>query len=546
MSTFTDFNGPQGNNVRATDLIALADAYNRLTTTLQEHINNANLPGQNTHNAKDYVDSQIAEVRNLIQDFSQYLKKSEAGWDVNNPFLKESILPSLATKLELQEKVNADVLNDYLLKDQLASQQVIVSILQSLEALQTGLQSIENWKDAEALVADVIKANDYFQGLLHAKEQILFTDKQVTAEIGGSNLIGVYWLLGMLGEKAGDAFVKFIGNNDLEHQKQFEANVKFAGKSLIVSTDNHKLKGLCFLVVEYSGNKYLAVQSTDWMSKFASTDGYGLFDKLDFECSGVNFYPAGTAGYIKPNGNCNVLSECLSDGPGLAFSSLSTTVLNAQICREARNPYLTLDDVTTLDKLGLISQWPEWDENGVAINVPEGYHACDGTPVLDTDDVDPEFRERWTEYPMFDYSVIKTKTSIKINMDIPVRSSLAEAVCALHGIKFYFGLETLPATAKDGEPVIVQSGDTFAVYAYNEAEHTWKKYTTQYNDINKTIAAVASVIAAEHHADVYTVYTSVADLPTGPSVEVDSLAIVFDGVSYSVFKYNGTAWEVQA
>ena len=55
---------------------------------------------------------------------------------------------------------------------------------------------------------------------------------------------------------------------------------------------------------------------------------------------------------------------------------------------------------------------------------------------------------------------------------------------------------------------------------------------------------VAAVIAAVHGVDVYTVYNSVVDLPTGPSVEVGALAIVFDG-NYSVFKYNGTAWELQ-
>lgn len=39
MSTFTDWNGPQGTNMRASDLVKFADAYAELTTKLSEHIN---------------------------------------------------------------------------------------------------------------------------------------------------------------------------------------------------------------------------------------------------------------------------------------------------------------------------------------------------------------------------------------------------------------------------------------------------------------------------------------------------------------------------
>jgi hypothetical protein len=203
---------------------------------------------------------------------------------------------------------------------------------------------------------------------------------------------------------------------------------------------------------------------------------------------------------------------------------------------------VTVKDIKSLDKLGVISQWTDFNDEGVAINVPEGYHACDGTPVLDTDDVDPEFRAKYTEYPLFDYSIIKTKTTIEIDLPEYTNYSLAEAVCTLHGIKFYHSVAELPDEAKENEPVIVAAGEKYTVYVYKDAE--WQKYSTTFNDINSTIGAVAAVIAAVHGADVYTVYNSVADLPAGPSVETGALAIVFDG-NYNVFKYNGTAWEVQ-
>ena len=234
-------------------------------------------------------------------------------------------------------------------------------------------------------------------------------------------------------------------------------------------------------------------------------------------------------------------------GKGFSFSELATVILNKQIYRDAESPYVTTKDITALDHVGVVSGWTDFDpDTRIAINVPEGYHACDGTDVLEDDDVSDEFRAKYSKYPLIDYSIIKTKSTIHVDIegvDLTMQS-LAEAVCSLHGINFYNGVNALPDVAKVGKPVVVQSGRTYAVYVYTD--DGWKKYSTDYNDINLTVGAIAAVIAAEHGADVYTVYSSVAELPTGPSVETGALAIVFDGAAYSVFKYNGTAWEVQA
>ena len=383
---------------------------------------------------------------------------------------------------------------------------------------------------------------------LMTEYSIIFNFKHFEATVGGSDIDGVYYLLGMLDERAGTAYIKFANTKSFSAVINFAVTPEWKG-ALSVTTDC-ELKGLKFKVVsgtDSSGqhHAYLAIQSSEWFSNFASSDGVGWFDHLEFFGSGINFIPAGTEKYKRPVGNCADVCDCLS-GKGFSFSELATVLLNARIYRGAGNPYIALKDITALDHVGIISQWTDYDDNGIAINVPEGYHACDGTPVLDTDDVSDEFRAKYTEYPLVDYSIIKTKSSVEVEAEDIDQStqSLAEAICALHGIKFYKGVSTLPDTAKEGEPVIVQTGNTYAVYVYNNSEG-WKKYSTEFNDINKTISAVAAVIAAEHGADVYTVYDSVAALPTGPDVETGALAIVFDGVAYNVFKYNGTAWEVQ-
>ena len=68
MSTFTDWNGPHGSNVRASDLIELAGAYQRMLSELHEHI--AATPSANdVHNIKEYIEPIIAEYTKLIRTF---------------------------------------------------------------------------------------------------------------------------------------------------------------------------------------------------------------------------------------------------------------------------------------------------------------------------------------------------------------------------------------------------------------------------------------------------------------------------------------------
>ena len=64
--------------------------------------------------------------------------------------------------------------------------------------------------------------------------------------------------------------------------------------------------------------------------------------------------------------------------------------------------------------------------------MPEGYHACDGTPVLPDDDVSDEFRAKFTKYPLQDHAIIKTKSVIKVDVsESDSVTSLAQTVDAL-------------------------------------------------------------------------------------------------------------------
>lgn len=540
MSTFTDWNGPQGGGARASDLIQLANAYSDLVAKLNQHMSDKTPGTSDVHGIKTYVETQIATIRGLIPSVSAFITEvnADAKYALKSQVPADIVHTSDIADFTTNAALNT-ALSKYIRASDLASQQVIVDIQADIDALEAALA-------VNTFEKPVFKATDYIEGLVRAVEQIQFIDKPIAAFVGGSDEVGVYYILGMLRDKAGTAYIR-MGNT-----KPFSAVVNFAvtpeWKGALSVTTDCELKGLKWKIVSgtsASGEKhaYLAIQSTEWISQFASTDGVGIFTDISFHGSGINFAPIGSNGWVRPNGYCHNVCDCKS-GKGFSFSELATTIIGKQIYRELGNPYVTVRDLKALDHVGVISYWPFYDENGVAVDVPEGYHACDGTNVLPEDDVSDEFREKFTAYPIQDYAIIKTKSTVDIEEQEDTNYSLAEAVCTLHGIKFYHSYTELPEEAKIGEPVVVAAGDKYTVYVYKGDPDGWQKYSTAFNDINSTIGAVAAVIAAVHGADVYTIYNSAADLPTGPSVETGVLAIVFDG-NYSVFKYNGTAWELQ-
>jgi len=541
MSTFTNWNGPQGSDVRAKDMVEFANAYSELVAKLNQHIAQT-AADDNVHQVKQYVEGRLSDIQALIPSVSAFITELAA----DAKYALKTELPDMsdyARRDQLNDYALASSLSAYLKKSDLSSEDVIV-------ALQNNIAALQSWVASDSKVIPEL-TSDHITGMINAVEQINFVDKTYNAIVSGSDKVGVYYILGMLKDKAGTAYIR-MGNT-----KPFSAVVNFACTpeykgALSVTTDS-ELANLKFKIVSGTsadGEKhaYLAIQSTEWIQNFASTDGVGVFNSIEFDGAGINFIPVDSEGYKKPNGSCHDVCDCKA-GKGFSFSELAITVLNKRIFKEVNNPYVTYNDITALDAVGLISQWPEWDEDtAIAINVPEGYHACDGTDVLPEDDVSDEFRAKYTQYPLVDYSVIKTKSTVTFEAhtdeDIDRFLELAAAVAALHGIDLYVTPDALPTDAKTGVPAIVADGDRFAIYVMTK-DDGWVKYHTEYNDINKTVAAIATVMSAIHNADVFTIYNSVADLPTDLDVETGAMAIVYAGGVLTVYKYNGTSWEAQ-
>lgn len=543
MSTFTDWNGPQGSNIRASDLLSLTKEYQKLLSDLQAHIN-SNPDATNVHHIKDYVDPLIGEcvkLTALTEKLNGYYTRGQS----DSKFASKESVAAIANKITpLATKEELNKYTPYTWAKGTTDNLTIRIDTLNLE-LNRAIAEINSFLKGDVVTFEgVLTSKASIKGFIEAFEQINFIDKKFNSQVIGSDTDGVYYVLGRLKDK-GTAYISYRNTDSFSAVIDFTIN---NDKGALTVTTNCTLAGLKFKIVSGTRDNntyyYLAIQSTEWIPQFAGTDRVGKFPVIEFYGSGINFIPVGSHGYIAPNGSTHDICDCVS-GKGLSFSELATTILGKQIFRDYESPYITSKDITALDHVGVISGWNEWDENSIAINVPEGYHACDGTAVLATDDVSDTFRAKFTSYPLVDFSIIKTKSAVEVDIEgVDVATaSLAQAVCALHGIKYYVDIRSLPTTAKEGEPVIVRIGNKYAVYVYKESEG-WKKYSTEYNDINKTIGAVAAVIAAEHNADVYTVYNAIADLPNNESVETGALAIVFDGVTYTVFRYNGETWEI--
>lgn len=419
MSTFTDWNGPQGSNVRANDLAELALRYQNMLSELQAHIN-ATPGSKNVHNIKEYIEPLIAEcakTADVINRLNSYAKVT----DLPNlePYALKQDLNPYAKRTDLEDFVVNATLDKYLKIADLKDQRLILEI-------QAAIKEIQDWFKDPNSVADfkhVVKTNAYFEGLVHALEQIKFTDRREAAYIGGSDEIGVYYILGMFEDKAGTAYIKYVDDKPFSAVINFAITANFKGE-MSVTTDS-ELEGLKFKIVKGTDREgvehlYLAIQSTEWIPKFASTDGVGMFTSISFEVSGINFVPIHSEGWKQSNGGCIDICDCYS-GKGFSFSQLASTTLNKRIFKEENNPYITFDDVKSLDEIGKLEYWDQWeeDENGnrFAIHVPEGYHSCNGAPVLLDDDVDEAFRERYDTYPVIDYCMIKTKRILKANND---------------------------------------------------------------------------------------------------------------------------------
>src|SRR5574344_1919411 len=123
MSSFTDWNGPQGGGVRAVDLIQLANAYSDLVSKLNQHMADKTPDTSDVHGIKTYVEAQINKIN--IPDVSAFITEQDA----DGKYASKSEIPTdYVKKVTLDEYVKTSALSDYLKTNDLSKQKLITDI----------------------------------------------------------------------------------------------------------------------------------------------------------------------------------------------------------------------------------------------------------------------------------------------------------------------------------------------------------------------------------------------------------------------------------
>lgn len=431
MSTFTDWNGPQGGNIRAADLVQLANAYSELVTKLDQHTADKTPGTSDVHGIKTYVEAKIAEVQGLIPSVSAFITESaaDAKYALQSQIPVDVVHSADIANFVTQAAVTTQLAN-YLRTNDLASQQVILDIQADIDALELALNTTP-------FVMPVLKATDYIEGLIHAVEQVKFTDKQVATVVGGADANGKYWLLGsQTGDhQAGTAYIKYANTKPFTAVVNFAAS-KVDGKyhgALSVVTDT-VIDGLKFKLV-YGTDRdsvehvYLAIQAPDWIT----------LNQLEVFVSGINFCPVGSEGCILPNGNCHDIANCF------AMAGLSASKINVSV-----------------GHIGEVVGWHKFDANGVPIDYPDCFLPCDGSDVPDSY---PELiAEGVTVTPVVDYCLIVARTIDSKPAD--------ETLYALRTVINGTGTVDLSKeSAEDGETIVITLSDAAtAIHVLNNTD----------------------------------------------------------------------------
>ena len=424
MSTFTDWNGPQGGGARAADLIQLANAYTDLVAKLNQHMSDKTPDTSDVHGIKTYVEAQLKTIKDLIPETSAFITETNA----DNKYALKSAIPTNVvneTALNAYAKTEAveKLLADYLKTNDLSNQELITAIQADIAAIEAALNISDSPDKDFAFEMPVLKATEYVEGVVHAVEQVKFTDKVIATVVGGSDSNGKYWLIGMQTDEqqSGIALIKY-GNT-----KPFSAVVSFAASktdnkyngALTVVTDT-TINGLKFKLVygtDKSGEEhvYIAVQAPDWL----------VLNHLDVNASGINFCPIGSEGWVAPNGSCHDIADCFTKA-GLSASSFNVPI----------------------GHIGDVIAWSKFDENGTPIDFPSSCHICDGSEINPVDW--PELIAKgFTTFPLVDYHII-IGSSTKSKPD-------TEPMFAIRSIANGTGTVTLSKeSAEAGETILVE------------------------------------------------------------------------------------------
>ena len=353
MSTFTEFNGPQGGGLPVAQITKLIDAYSGLSTKLNEHISNSvnsEAAKSKVHGVLDYVDG----IKNKLETSLTNKANSKDLIDTNKAVEElKSLIASVDNEMtqmacsvgSLREKVKNKAEKSAV--DSKASAESVNTVNKALAELKKAWDDFsacysevkgENNKYLRILFDCSVQAAEYLIGKVQAHKYIDFTQwADVAAQFAGTgiadddtNTNGLYILgelsfdwsgmgntaakpNGFAAYKAGRAYIKYVNSDPFDSIVDFTAsyaNDKWTGTlTQQTSRSPGSWLNLSYHLIEATdrtGQKrvYLAISAdelalSDGNARKPDQDGYyntndtgnTAYSNLRFYVSGVNFIP---------------------------------------------------------------------------------------------------------------------------------------------------------------------------------------------------------------------------------------------------------------
>lgn len=598
MSTFTDWNGPQSNsvnNLRNSDLLALTKAYNEILTALSEKqdkltiddtLQSTSHPVENKA-VKEAVDKLQAAVDAAEKEIAANKAASEEAVSaLEGKAAEKAELESYKSSFEEYKKATDKALEEA--KEQLSQldeffqyDEESLTVKKALKITSYLLESSYiDFRKMTAFRAPVVAVEGdepaFILGMMSSDWEPSKKDESVAETVEQAYKT-----------KAAEAFIKFVNTKSFDSLVSMSASYNgndgesgaWKGALSATSSNASSIKDLRLRLLSGTSESsekhvWLAIASGSWTA--ASTDFY---QSLYFYATGINFYPVSSDGYKDPNGATHLIAEA-SLGNGLSASALSSDkVTDSQgnvllqlktVGKHARlllgndtlkavkfytrpyyktSPIMSLADMkSALDEIGTVVAWSKYGEDGEMVDYPSNYHPCDVTEF--TKEEYPELYELLGgKFPKVDYHLVKATYGKDLH-DLPETAgqSLEYVIATLHGIKVYERLNDVPTSHHLGEPVIIRDTDPvtgeYEYYVMVKTADGWEDYSTEFDDYEKTIKSIASVLASLHGADVYSVYSEESDLPA--TAEEGQLAIIIrDGNEVEIKKFVDGEWESQ-
>ena len=339
MSTFTQWNGPQGaSGPSAKDITALIDAYNNMSSALQAHLAAVAPTDSSVHGIVSYVNSVKAELQALLGAKAENTALAAVKDTADAAATKQALLDAVQNMEQLiAAKADEKALSakaDTATTE--AMQKNIDTITEMLDKLQAEWDKFAAYyKDdaSELAFSTIIKTAEYFIGKLHAHYVIDFTKwSHFTAPFAGtgtqdsSDTNGIF-ILGCLSmdwadddnapdkeqaAKPARAYIKYVNTNPFDaiiDMSATKAEGKFSGSlSVHISKKAGTWQNMKFHLVHGTDSKgneavYLGISS----SKLASAGSD--YSNVNFHVAGINFLAPGQIGFVVPTGLLNGITD---------------------------------------------------------------------------------------------------------------------------------------------------------------------------------------------------------------------------------------------